>query len=134
MGALYNIPVAIYFVPNHPYSPPMAYVRPTASMQIKPGINVDTNGKIYLPYLSDWKPVSLNNLSFRHVNYVLPRFSQDPLRCSFSIYYRRCLGTDRLFFPNQNLQTKLHLTLDLMILQLVFFLYIYIHIYQALSS
>lgn len=54
MGNVYNIPLAVYFVRQHPYHPPIAYVRPTSSMQIKAGPNVDTNGKIFLPYLSEW--------------------------------------------------------------------------------
>jgi len=35
----------------------MIYVKPTANMQIKPGRHVDTNGRIYLPYLHEWKHV-----------------------------------------------------------------------------
>ncbi|KAL5961190.1 hypothetical protein TSMEX_011094 [Taenia solium] len=55
LGNVYNIPLAVYFVYQHPYHPPIAYVRPTSSMQIKSGPHVDTNGKIFLPYLSEWK-------------------------------------------------------------------------------
>ncbi|VDD82813.1 unnamed protein product [Mesocestoides corti] len=55
MGNTYNIPLAVYFVHQHPYHPPIAYVRPTSTMQIKAGPNVDTNGKVFLPYLSEWK-------------------------------------------------------------------------------
>lgn len=43
---------------THPYNAPLAYVRPTADMQIKVSQYVDYNGKIYLPYLHDWNPVS----------------------------------------------------------------------------
>ena len=32
----------------------MAFVKPTADMQIKVSKNVDTSGKIYLPNLHDW--------------------------------------------------------------------------------
>jgi len=35
----------------------MIYVKPTANMQIKPGRHVDTSGRIYLPYLHEWKHV-----------------------------------------------------------------------------
>lgn len=38
----------------------MVYVRPTSTMQIKAGRNVDMNGKIDLPYLREWKYVSTN--------------------------------------------------------------------------
>ena len=43
---------------THPYNPPMVFVRPTSTMQIKQGKHVDSNGKIYLPYLHEWKHVS----------------------------------------------------------------------------
>ncbi|VDL38237.1 unnamed protein product, partial [Hymenolepis diminuta] len=54
-GNMYNIPLAVYFIHQHPYYPPIAYVRPTPNMQIKPSQNVDTSGKIFLPYLTEWK-------------------------------------------------------------------------------
>ncbi|VDN98541.1 unnamed protein product [Rodentolepis nana] len=54
-GNTYNIPLAVYFIHQHPYYPPIAFVRPTPNMQIKPSQNVDTSGKIFLPYLTDWK-------------------------------------------------------------------------------
>jgi len=43
---------------THPYNAPMCYVKPTSDMQIKASMFVDHNGKIYLPYLHDWVPVS----------------------------------------------------------------------------
>ena len=57
-GNNYNIPVCIWILDTHPYNPPMAYVRPTPVMQIKPNQYVDANGKVDLPYLRDWKHVS----------------------------------------------------------------------------
>ncbi|XP_045182651.2 tumor susceptibility gene 101 protein-like isoform X2 [Mercenaria mercenaria] len=54
-GATYNIPVSIWLMNKHPYNPPIVYVRPTSTMQIKSGRNVDMNGKIDLPYLREWK-------------------------------------------------------------------------------
>ncbi|KAL3881945.1 hypothetical protein ACJMK2_028328 [Sinanodonta woodiana] len=53
-GSTYNIPIAIWLMDTHPYNPPVAYVKPTSSMQIIPGPNVDSNGKIELPYLREW--------------------------------------------------------------------------------
>jgi ESCRT-I complex subunit TSG101 len=50
---------------THPYNAPMCYVKPTSGMQIKVSIFVDYNGKIYLPYLHDWVPVSNAQLA-RH--------------------------------------------------------------------
>ncbi len=58
LGANYNIPVCLWLMDTHPYNPPMVFVRPTATMQIKQGKHVDANGKIYLPYLHEWKHVS----------------------------------------------------------------------------
>lgn len=43
---------------THPNNAPMCYVKPTADMHIKVSMFVDHNGKIYLPYLHDWVPVS----------------------------------------------------------------------------
>ena len=58
LGSTYNIPVCMWLLDSHPYNPPMAYVKPTSTMQIKPGQHVDSNGKVYLPYLHDWRHVS----------------------------------------------------------------------------
>lgn len=49
---------------THPYNAPLAYVQPTSDMQIKVSMFVDHNGKIYLPYLHEWNPVSI----FKRVN------------------------------------------------------------------
>ncbi|KAL3868865.1 hypothetical protein ACJMK2_041622 [Sinanodonta woodiana] len=53
-GSTYNIPIAIWLMDTHPYNPPLVYVKPTSSMQIKSGPNVDSNGKVYITYLSEW--------------------------------------------------------------------------------
>jgi hypothetical protein len=37
--------------------PPLAYVVPTAEMEIKAGKHVDVQGRIYLPFLTDWRHV-----------------------------------------------------------------------------
>lgn len=54
-GNTYNIPVSIWLVDTHPYNPPICYVKPTSTMQIKASKHVDMNGKVYLPYLHEWK-------------------------------------------------------------------------------
>lgn len=54
-GSVYNIPIGIWLSETHPYSPPMVFVKPTQSMLIKPGRNVDVTGRIDLPYLKEWK-------------------------------------------------------------------------------
>lgn len=54
-GSTYNIPVCIWLQDRHPYIPPLCYVIPTAEMEIRAGRHVDTNGRVYLPFLTDWK-------------------------------------------------------------------------------
>ncbi|XP_065171759.1 tumor susceptibility gene 101 protein-like [Atheta coriaria] len=55
-GNTYNIPIKIWLMDTHPRNAPICYVKPTSDMSIKVSIYVDQNGKIYLPYLHDWKP------------------------------------------------------------------------------
>lgn len=57
-GSSYNIPICIWLIDTHPKNAPICYVKPTADMSIKVSMFVDQNGKIYLPYLHDWVPVS----------------------------------------------------------------------------
>lgn len=52
----YNIPIVIWLLDKHPIYAPMVYVQPTATMVIRQGRHVDASGKVYLPYLSEWKP------------------------------------------------------------------------------
>lgn len=54
-GKVYNIPVKLWLMDTHPFNPPLVYVNPTQNMQIKPGRHVDQTGRIYLPYLHEWK-------------------------------------------------------------------------------
>ncbi|CAH1798904.1 unnamed protein product [Owenia fusiformis] len=54
-GATYNIPVCLWLLESHPYNPPMVFVKPTSTMQIKQGKHVDTNGRVFLPYLHEWR-------------------------------------------------------------------------------
>ena len=42
---------------------PLAYVVPTADMEIKTGRHVDAEGRVYLPYLTEWKHVRLKYVS-----------------------------------------------------------------------
>lgn len=51
----YNIPVCIFLNKDYPYSAPMCYVRPTSNMLIKVSEYVNKEGKVIIPYLSDWK-------------------------------------------------------------------------------
>lgn len=55
-GAYYNIPVSIWLMDTHPQNAPLCFVKPTKDMSIKVSKYVDSNGKVYLPYLHDWSP------------------------------------------------------------------------------
>ncbi|XP_029909806.1 tumor susceptibility gene 101 protein [Myripristis murdjan] len=54
-GNVYNIPVCLWLLDTYPYNPPICFVKPTSAMMIKTGKHIDANGKIYLPYLHEWK-------------------------------------------------------------------------------
>lgn len=56
-GTTYNIPIAVYILETHPYHPPICHVKPTSDMTIKQSQHVDATGRIYLPYLHEWKHV-----------------------------------------------------------------------------
>ena len=56
-GANYNIPVLIWLQKTHPQSNPIVYVTPTPDMNINPSRYVDGTGRVYLPYLTEWKQV-----------------------------------------------------------------------------
>lgn len=53
-GAYYNIPVCIWLMDTHPQNAPLCFVKPTSDMSIKVSKYVDSNGKVYLPYLHEW--------------------------------------------------------------------------------
>mgnify|MGYP001793977282 CR=1 FL=1 len=55
----YNIPIIIWLHETHPYNAPMVYVQPTATMNIKAGPHVEANGTVQIPYLREWRQVSL---------------------------------------------------------------------------
>ena len=57
VGVTYNIPVCVWLQENHPYVPPLVFVRPTNTMAIKASQHVDTNGKVYHPFLHEWSYV-----------------------------------------------------------------------------
>ena len=67
-GVTYNIPVQLWLQELHPYVPPLVFVIPTRTMPIEPSSHVDTSGKVYLPYLHEWKYSSqvclLTNIHF----------------------------------------------------------------------
>ncbi|XP_056115037.1 tumor susceptibility gene 101 protein [Rhinichthys klamathensis goyatoka] len=75
-GNVYNIPICLWLLDSYPYNPPICFVKPTSAMMIKPGKHVDANGKIYLPYLHEWKPPQSNLLGLIQVMIVV--FGEEP--------------------------------------------------------
>lgn len=57
-GVNYNIPLCVLLQEDHPLVPPLVYIRPTNSMVINPSQHVDTEGRVYHPYLNEWDPVN----------------------------------------------------------------------------
>ncbi|PRP85512.1 hypothetical protein PROFUN_06744 [Planoprotostelium fungivorum] len=73
----YNIPVVIWITESYPFGPASVWVTPTADMVIKPRHkHVDSQGIVYLPYLSSWNANTCNIISLVEVMIVV--FSQDP--------------------------------------------------------
>ncbi|KAK9882448.1 hypothetical protein WA026_021479 [Henosepilachna vigintioctopunctata] len=75
-GAVYNIPVCIWLMDTHPNNAPICYVKPTSDMSIKVSMYVDQNGKIYLPYLHEWKPNTSDLLGLIQV--MIVTFGEQP--------------------------------------------------------
>jgi len=77
----YNIPVQLYLADTHPYLAPICYVRPTPDMSVNVSANVNSNGRIMLPFLNEWKPPQsdlylLLNLMTMKFNEETPLFSK----------------------------------------------------------
>ncbi|KJH47222.1 Ras family protein [Dictyocaulus viviparus] len=54
-GVKYNIPISIFLWDTHPYYAPICYVAPTPAMIIRESEHVTKQGRIFLPYLSEWR-------------------------------------------------------------------------------
>lgn len=54
-NATYNIPVDIWVPRTYPREPPIVYVRPTSTMLVRKGRNVDVSGKVGGDYLQHWE-------------------------------------------------------------------------------
>ncbi|KAK2152289.1 hypothetical protein LSH36_335g03016 [Paralvinella palmiformis] len=72
----YNIPLCLWLLDTHPHNPPMVYVKPTSNMQIKPSKHVDNTGRVYLPYLHDWKHPGSDLLGLVQILVIV--FSEEP--------------------------------------------------------
>ncbi|XP_073515559.1 tumor susceptibility gene 101 protein-like [Phyllobates terribilis] len=82
-GNTYNIPLCLWLLDTYPHTPPICFVKPTSTMTIKTGKHVDANGKIYLPYLHEWKHPPSDLLGLIQILIVVfgeepPVFSRSP--------------------------------------------------------
>jgi len=77
--ANYNIPIEVVIPDQYPDSPPIVYVRPTPTMEIKPNHSViDSNGNVNrLPFLSRWTNSHMHNLASLCLE-LSARFSAEP--------------------------------------------------------
>ncbi|XP_032815721.1 tumor susceptibility gene 101 protein-like [Petromyzon marinus] len=75
-GSIYNIPVQLWLFDTHPYNPPICFVKPTSTMLIKQGKHVDANGRVYLPYLHEWKANASDLVGLIQVMLVV--FGEEP--------------------------------------------------------
>ena len=57
-GATYNIPIIIWLQKNFPQNNPIVFVTPTPDMSINTSQYVDGHGRVYMPYITEWKQVS----------------------------------------------------------------------------
>ncbi|GBP27283.1 Tumor susceptibility gene 101 protein [Eumeta japonica] len=74
-GAVYNIPVCVWLMDTHPQNAPLCFVKPTSDMCIKVSKYVDSNGKIYLPYLHEWNS---NSTILNLIKYMITAFGELP--------------------------------------------------------
>ncbi|VDL75754.1 unnamed protein product [Nippostrongylus brasiliensis] len=54
-GNSYNIPISVYLWDTHPYYAPICYVNPTPTMVIRESEHVTKQGRVFLPYLNEWR-------------------------------------------------------------------------------
>lgn len=60
-GNTYQLLVDMYLVPAYPNRPPVCYVRLAPNMYLKENHrHVGSDGKVYMPYLHEWKPATHN--------------------------------------------------------------------------
>ena len=61
-GRTYNIPISVTLPRTYPFQAPRVRVKPTEIMQVKAGKHVDPDGKVKLPYLTEWSHLLHHNL------------------------------------------------------------------------
>ncbi|XP_072043914.1 uncharacterized protein [Amphiura filiformis] len=54
-GGNYNIPISVWLRNSYPTTPPACFVIPAQGMMVKKSKYVDPSGKVFLPYLHEWK-------------------------------------------------------------------------------
>ncbi|XP_062973256.1 tumor susceptibility gene 101 protein isoform X2 [Elgaria multicarinata webbii] len=90
-GNTYNIPICLWLLDTYPFNPPICFVKPTSTMTIKTGKHVDANGKIYLPYLHEWKHPQSDLIGLIQVMIVVfgeepPVFSRPTISAAYPPY------------------------------------------------
>ena len=83
-GQQYNIPICIWVRRAHPYVSPLVFVTPTSGMGIQQSQYVDTNGMVYLPFLSEWRQVGVAGV-LAGVNGVLAGVNRIAYTCLNSV-------------------------------------------------
>ncbi|KAB8338907.1 hypothetical protein FH972_021849 [Carpinus fangiana] len=53
-GATYRYPIDIWIPHAYPRDAPIAYIKPTSDMAVRPGQHVSVEGRIYHPFLAQW--------------------------------------------------------------------------------
>ena len=54
-GTAYAFPISVWFPQEYPSAGPIGFVSPTKNMVVRPGQYVSGEGKIYHPYLANWR-------------------------------------------------------------------------------
>ena len=54
-GNNYGFPVSLWVLQDYPNSAPVAFVTPTRDMFVRPGQHVSAEGRVYHPYLANWR-------------------------------------------------------------------------------
>ncbi len=64
LGQRYNIPVSLWLKESYPRSAPLCFVKPTPEMVTVTSRHINSDGEILMPYLDEWRHVSLNMLQY----------------------------------------------------------------------
>lgn len=54
-GTVYSFPISLWVPHLYPAEGPMAYVTSTKEIVVRPGQHVSGEGRIYHPYLANWR-------------------------------------------------------------------------------